>query len=55
MQITPDQLRDEAAVMALELRFKDQLLARQAAEIERLKAQHEQAQKDLEEALQREE
>lgn len=39
MQITPDQLFDEAANMALELRMKDRMLGALKAENERLQTQ----------------
>lgn len=38
MQITPDQLVAEAGQMALEIRFKDQLIAALQAENARLRA-----------------
>lgn len=39
MQITPDQLFAEAGAMALELRFKDQVIGRLEAENEALRQQ----------------
>ena len=38
MQITPEQLLTEAGQMALEIRLKDQVIAQQAEEIERLRS-----------------
>jgi len=47
VQITTAQLRAQAAGMALELRFKDETLEAQAAEIGRLREQLDQAHAQL--------
>lgn len=39
MQITPEQLADEAGALALELRFAHRLISQQAAEIVQLRSQ----------------